>query len=426
MRTTPKPPPKREWKTRHSEERRYRFLTYVFGGGVKVREHEKPFDAVTPVRAASVRGQLRFWWRACNPSRCRTVAELRQREGEIWGTTSQASKVEVAVVSQPSAPRNVDVYAYEERNGKKVLVICKGMREIAYGAFPLQPSREAQKAKAQPWVLYDYGSSVFSLRFTYPEELRADVEAALWAWETFGGLGGRTRRGFGAIVREGGPEFGAVEGRLSKYRENPHIAGAPSLHDARFAAGSGRHASALEAWKDALGLLQTMRQGRGFGRNDPPKDSKKPAGRSRWPEPDEIRRLTKKAAPAHKNPVVTVSCFPRAAFGMPIVFHFHPGSPMEPGSMGEPDMKPLQLQPVGFDRLASPLIVRPISDGGRFRAAALVLCSEIPAAELHAGSQVHPVKTTLDANLARQIPALNRNGRTYTDPIDLFLEELKR
>ncbi|HEX7185399.1 MAG TPA: type III-B CRISPR module RAMP protein Cmr1, partial [Thermoanaerobaculia bacterium] len=408
------------------EDRRYRFLTYVFGGGVKVREHEKPFDAVTPIRVASVRGQLRFWWRACNPGRCRTVEELRQREGEIWGTMSQASKVEAAVLSQPSAPRNVEVFAYELKNGKKILVVQKGMREIAYGAFPLQPSREAQRSGAQPWVLYDYGSSIFTLRFTYPKELRADVEAALWAWETFGGLGGRTRRGFGAILREGASGISAAEAGLSKYRENPHIAGAPSLHQARFATGSKPHSSALEAWKDCLGLLQMMRQGRGFGRNDPPAGSRKPAGRSRWPEPDEIRNLTGKTAPAHKNPVVTVPRFPRAAFGMPIVFHFHPGSPAEPGSMGDPDMKPLQLQPVGFDRLASPLIVRPLADGKSFRAAALVLSSEVPASELHAGKKVHPVNTTLDATLARQIPALNRNGRTYTDPIDLFLEELKR
>lgn len=427
MRTPPKSPPKTDRrKPPYSEDRSYRFLTYVFGGGVKVSDHEKHRDAVTPVRVASVRGQLRFWWRACNPGQCQTVEELRQREGEIWGATSQASKVEIAVLSQPSPPRNVEVFAYEVKNGKKILVVQKGMREIAYGAFPLQPSREAQKAGAQPWVLYDYGSSVFSLRFTYPEELRADVEAALWAWETFGGLGGRTRRGFGAILRAGASGTGAAEAGLSKYRENPHIAGAPSLHRARFATGSKLRPNALEAWKDGLGLLQTMRQGRGFGRNDPPRESRKPAGRSRWPEPDEIRNLTGKAAPAHKNPVVTVSRFPRAAFGMPIVFHFHPGSPDEPGSMGDPDMKPLQLQPVGFDRLASPLIVRPIADGRGFRAAALVLCSEIPVSELQAGKNVHPVDTTLDPNLARQIPALNRNGRTYTDPIDLFLEELKR
>ena len=341
----PSPPLKPEsltWKARNVDDRRYRFLTYVFGGGVRVRDHEKYADLVTPVRGASIRGQLRFWWRACNPSKCSTVEELRQREGEIWGTTSQPSKVEVVVLSQSSQPRSVAVYKYDERER---LAICAGMREIAYGAFPLQPSRDAQRSRQQPGVLYDYGSSTFVLRFTYPkelqEDLQSDVEAALWAWETFGGLGGRTRRGFGAIQRDGISGFQSIERELAKYRGNPRIAGVPSLHQARFTVARSADPNALEAWKTELGILQRMRQGRGFGRNDPPKGSKKPAGRSLWPEPDEIRRLTGKAAPKHKKPEVAVSRFPRAVFGMPIVFHFHPGAADEPGSAGDPNMKPL-------------------------------------------------------------------------------------
>jgi CRISPR-associated protein Cmr1 len=84
MRPAPPPPPEElKRKAVNVDERHYRFLTFVFGGGVSVHDHEKPNDSVTPVRAASVRGQLRFWWRACNPSGCTTVEELRQREGEI-------------------------------------------------------------------------------------------------------------------------------------------------------------------------------------------------------------------------------------------------------------------------------------------------------------------------------------------------------
>jgi CRISPR-associated protein Cmr1 len=424
MRTAPQPPTSWERKKRQSDERRYQFLTYVFGGGVKVKDHEKHRDPVTPIRGASVRGQLRFWWRACNPSRCTTVEELRKREGEIWGTTSQASQVEIVVLTQPSAPRDIQIFEY---NARHRLVPCAGMREIAYGAFPLQPSREAQEAGDRPWVLFDYGSSTFSLAFTYPEALRRDVEAALWAWENFGGLGGRTRRGFGAISRVGVHRtVRDVESELLKHQGNPRIAGVPSLHQARFAMESRSHSTSVEAWKVGLGLLQSIRQGRGFGRNHPLPHSQKPAGRSRWPEPDEIRRLTGQSAPLHGNPVVQVQRFPRAVFGMPIIFHFPPGSPAEAGSMGDPGMKPLQLQPVGFERFASPLIIRPIAEGTGFRASALALCSDVPQVEFTAGNAVHAVDWRLDHNLALRIPALNRNGQTYTDPIDLFLSEIKK
>ena len=40
----------------------------------------------------------------------------------------------------------------------------------------------------------------FDLIITFPEYQKEAVEAALWAWETFGGIGGRTRRGFGALM----------------------------------------------------------------------------------------------------------------------------------------------------------------------------------------------------------------------------------
>lgn len=424
MRPAPPPPPETvKRKAVKADDRRYRFLTYVFGGGVSVRDHEKPNDSVTPVRVASVRGQLRFWWRACNPSGCKTVEELRQREGEIWGSTSQPSKVEVIVLSQPSLHQRVPVYRYDDWGR---LTVCDGMQEIAYGAFPLQPSRSEQGHRASPGALYDYGSSPFTLRFLYPEEIRADVEAALWAWESFGGLGGRTRRGFGAIVREGSAGFESVGSALSGYQDHPLIAHVPSLSQARLAAARKLHAEALDAWKAGLRLLQTIRQGPGAGRNPPQPGTRKPAGRSRWPEPDEIRKLTGQSAPLHSNPVVTVPRFPRAAFGMPIVFHFHPGSPHEPGSAGDPGMKPLQLQPEGSERFASPLILRPIPDGQGFRTIALALSSDVPAAELVAGGSRFPVRADLTPALAASIPALCRNGQAFTTPIDLFLEELQK
>ncbi len=423
MRSVPAAPAETKRKAQVSDERTYQFLTFVFGGGVKVIDHEKHRDSVTPVRGASVRGQLRFWWRACNPSQCQTVDELRKHEGEIWGTTSQASKVEIAVLAQPAAPKIVQVFEYNEKGR---IVPCKGMKEIAYGAFPLQPSRDAQRSKAKPGVLFDYGSSKFSLCLTYPEVLRKDVEAALWAWETFGGLGSRTRRGFGAIQRIGTGGLGAIESKLTNYATNPRITGVPSLHHARFATASRSRTTSQDAWVEGLGLLQSIRQGEYFGRNQRPQGSRKPAGRSLWPEPDEIRRLTGQSAPLHANPVVKVSRFPRAGFGMPIVFHFNPGSQDEPGSAGDPDMKPLQLEPVGFERFASPLIIRPIADGNKFYTAALALSSDIPDSQLVADKNIFLVDWRLEPDQAKSIRPLNRNGITHVDPIDLFISELKK
>lgn len=416
----PEPPSPATIKRRAATDgdtRTYRFLTYVMGGGVQVKEHLKLPDDVTPVRAASIRGQLRFWWRACNPSGCTTIDELRQREGKIWGATSQTSQVVVEVLDQPGVPMPVKVYR-DNNHGR--FGLAPGMKAIAYGAFPLQPKREAQEHGARPGVLYDYGSKNFKVRFSYPKELRSDVEAALWAWETFGGLGARTRRGFGAVSRvdERPASPSQIEGALAAYRVS--IPDVPSLAGARLVMAPRVVPDALLAWKHVLSVLQNLRQGENLGRNEGRGD--RPA-RSRWPEPDELRRITSSTAPRHREPVVSVQRFPRARFGLPIVFHFV-------GGEGDPEFTPFQVHPRDHDRFPSPLILRPLADGAQFRAAALALTVDTPSdLVLTYGTSTADVQWQLDESLAARIPVMNdRTARpsVFTDPIDRFLWELKK
>jgi CRISPR-associated protein Cmr1 len=423
MRPTDLPPHASLARRKLDEETRsYRFLTYVFGGGVRSQAHQKPRDEVTPIRGASLRGQLRFWWRAANPRECGTLDALRQAEGEVWGTTSQASPVIVQVTKQPSAPAVVPVFTY---NANQRLVPCAG-REIAYGAFPLQPKRELQQQGEPAGVLSDYGASEFTLRFLFPPALRGDVEAALSAWEYWGGLGARTRRGFGAVARSDRPPvaLSARTAQLKAFASHPRIAGVPTLAGARFAVGRELYRTALPAWKDVLGTLQRLRQGEGTGRNPSHHFPNRP-GRSRWPEPDEIRRLTGQSAPVHNTPTVSVERFPRAVFGLPIVFHFQ-NDPHAPPDQRDPDAEPLELRPAEFERFASPLILRPLQDPQGFWPAALVLVSEPPAAVLAAGEARFPVEHRLTAEQAGAIPPLLSKGRVFTDPLARFLEELTR
>jgi CRISPR-associated protein Cmr1 len=419
MRPEPPPPASIERRSTTPDIRTYRFLTYVMGGGVQVKEHVKLRDEVTPVRVPSIRGQLRFWWRVCNPSGCTTLDALRQREGEIWGTTSQPSKVIVDVLEQPGAPAQIQVYDYNDR---RRTVVAPGMREIAYGAFPLQPAREAQNRRERPGVLFDYGTKTFKIRFSYPSDLAADVTAALWAWETFGGLGARTRRGFGAIARaDGARSLAQIDRELQAFQSSVRIVDVPSLSGARLAAAKTSAPDALRAWKGVLGVLQALRQGVDLGRNR--SSNNKPAGRSRWPEPDELRRITRCSAPQHKEPTVSVQRFPRARFGLPIIFHFV-------GNEGDPDFKPFQIHPRDHDRFPSSLILRPLPDGNQFRAAALALSAETPSdLVLSYGKSTADVQWQLDAKLAAQIPVMNdrtAQPSVFTDPIDRFLWELKK
>jgi CRISPR-associated protein Cmr1 len=135
--------------------------------------------------------------------------------------------------------------------------------------------------------------------------------------------------------------------------------------------------------------------------------------RSFWPEPDSIRRaFPDQVGEKHRTPVTDHDCFPRAAFGTPIIFHFK-----DAGS-GEPE--DTTLQPKGYRRLASRLFLRPhLGVNGQIEAMCIVL-THPPAGGyvLQQGQQEFPVSATLEKPLSLG------DGSAFTDPIQRFLEEL--
>ena len=60
----------------------------------------------------------------------------------------------------------------------------------------------------------------------------------------------------------------------------------------------------VEAWKNLIKKLQEFRQ------------QKDMSNRSAWPEADAIRAI------ARTGPTADIPKFPRAAFGLPVIFHF--------------------------------------------------------------------------------------------------------
>jgi CRISPR-associated protein Cmr1 len=110
---------------------------------------------------------------------------------------------------------------------------------------------------------------------------------------------------------------------------------------------------AIEAWDQVIELMKRFRQGVDLGRN-PGQQSKRP-GRSRWPEPETIRRGTRTRAARHQRMQhIPDDAFPRAELGLPIVFQFkdeRQGDP--PNTVLYPDDD--------RDRMASPLILKPMA-----------------------------------------------------------------
>mgnify|MGYP001305374327 CR=1 FL=1 len=435
--------------------RSYRVITPLFGGGVEPQQA----DPITTVRASEVRGQLRFWWRATCAGRYGPdgLAQMKQAEDALWGSTKSQSLVEMEVrnVNEGTLIRNLTSSPRDPFLGDPI------KSPISYAAFPLRRTPE----RPVPGGLR-FGVT-FDLAITLPtdDKLRNDVLAALWAWETFGGIGARTRRGFGALhchavhgVTEGGPWLPptkspqAVKQWLTELftqfvepgtgpAEVPRLSlqrgcRIGSSEKVQEFASDGRPVSnearlekllvdnqlprekiaellpALIVWYYPLAKLREFRQQR---RNNA---QGRPYGRSFWPEPDEIRwRFPEGFRGRHSLPAPAnrrrANKFPRAVFGLPILFQFK-----------DNELETTTLQGVHHDRLASPLILRPLvcADETLVSLAIVLSAPEFPPDGLELKNAPDKTKIELDRLTPAEANFPPLNGQT--DVIKAFLDTL--
>lgn len=394
-----------------TQVREYELITPLFGGGVTPAEA----DPVTVVRGTEVRGHLRFWWRATQGGRFNgDLAAMKEAEDNLWGAAASEHvrgpsrvQVVVTVTNEGTLDRPFEVGQNRRPSSRNGSVVP------GYAAFPLQPPQNEAKPGMQTKSVR--AGVVFDLKIDFPFENRKEIEATLWAWETFGGLGARTRRGFGALrcMKVDGKEHSLlstnrVEQQIRQAMQNYVSSGKWPNHVAHLSqtpghnlkvAGRGR--DAVTAWQTLIKKLQRFRQNR---------DGNRGFGLSSWPEPNAIRSLVGKPIKGNRT---LVNKFPRARFGLPVVFHM-------PHDSGIDD---LSLQGTEFDRLASPLILRPLAcaDGAVGLALILVAPQEpLNGLILKGASGKSSVQANLTTSEARNIPPLNGE----TDVLKKFLDTL--
>ena len=188
-----------------TQVREYELITPLFGGGVTPSEA----DPVTVIRGTEIRGQLRFWWRACRGGNAEfkgDLTKMKEAEGKLWGTATKKDdatarhneniQISVDVTNPGTAVKPFNVVENDRR--RKVVSNTELNAPPAYAAFPMQPTDDELR-KPNLKIKEVRSNITFKLTITFPTNQREEVEAALWAWETFGGIGARTRRGFGAL-----------------------------------------------------------------------------------------------------------------------------------------------------------------------------------------------------------------------------------
>lgn len=362
-----------------------RIVTPLLGGAAETRE----IDAIDVVRVPSVRGHLRFWWRALHTGGL-SGKELYALERRLWGGAGDEaggrSTVEIRITVQSMGEVDIsNVMPYG--------------RDETRGAYALWPARATTRGpNPQPVAHRRLPGTRFSLHVTCQASDETQVRNAIRAWILFGGYGGRTRRGAGSLTVEGADRSRWLLGdeRRSSIRDlfgqdvlqpiaDRELDDVPLLAGAWLRVGAPT-SNAMGAWTTALHWLRDFRQappGSGpLGLHDSEyardRGDSRP-GRSNWPEADKVRHLSGINTPwAHTPRHNHVPVWPRAGFGLPIVAQFQRSDRKTRQAYpypGEPRDFELRWREAGtraggkaakvHDRLASPLIVKalPLSNG---------------------------------------------------------------
>lgn len=393
-----------------------RLITPMVGGGAE----SKSLHEITPIRASAIRGNLRYWWRALRGD-LETNEILYQHEYAIWGgqkpdTGSESNDEKTQTWKSPISirvvlPGQVNLktvsagYHQYRANQRRHSPFARWSRELpdsaGYALFPLQKtSKQLRDAGNADMALNELAiAGEFALQVCIqnrrkitdsestpvcplylPEfkQLCDEVCACLAMWITFGGLGARTRRGFGAIELCNAASVEQGEGlkwvmpdvienmqkatwsaaqiirAAVKMVGNPSSVGPPqwpvisegeSDKNASVFCGNpcntakDAHQLLLQA---AVSFYQRPPTGRKHG------DSANRPGRSNWPEADSFKLLRGRRDYEHR-PVLDKNFVsaPRAARGMPLRITFKDSN--EKAANGE-------VVPAEGDRLPSPLV----------------------------------------------------------------------
>jgi len=177
-------------------------------------ELEAKFHVVTPLfmsgsdkfraelRVPSIKGVLRFWWRALALGRLGSVSKVREEESRIFGSAGNdigQSRVHLRLKLAE------DIVQYKDPTLKYAdgEPVGPGARYLGYGVVEAVPSKKRNTKEGQilrSCLKYPF-EGVLSLIIrngTSSDDIKG-IESAVIAMGLFGGLGSRSRKGYGSF-----------------------------------------------------------------------------------------------------------------------------------------------------------------------------------------------------------------------------------
>ena len=177
-------------------EARFRVLTPLFCSGASPDRAE--------LRLPSFKGVLRFWWRALAwPRLDGDLVRIQREEDALFGSSGGGQSrlsMRIAACCQPESGSPRDIL--EEPGGR---VVGEGARYLGYGVMEAFPSRARNVAAGQLTRSCLLAPFDFTVRFrarSLSDVERSSLRDALIALGTLGGIGSKSRKGYGSLCLE--------------------------------------------------------------------------------------------------------------------------------------------------------------------------------------------------------------------------------
>lgn len=169
------------------------------------------------LRSATLRGQLRSWWRKMH-SGFVTTDELRRMEAALWGDTNQGGAIRFKLVTTKKPTVSAHRHPPERDSGLKYL---------AYGMDDGDKHRHRAGTDGQWQLNVAFRQSKFALDakklksgMTIPADVvQKQFGAALWLLSNFGGVGAKARKGFGSLRMDEASAQTEMPHELAQVRE---------------------------------------------------------------------------------------------------------------------------------------------------------------------------------------------------------------
>jgi CRISPR-associated protein Cmr1 len=178
-------------------EAKFCIVTPMFLGGA----NQEPEDGIRP---PSVKGALRFWWRALNWGRfwqeakqdeTQALRDLHQKEAHLFGAALDVKK---KTVGQGCFLLSVTSKPLTTTDKGSVHPSFKNTTDARYLAYGLMGAFGINAARLEKGCINE--NQYFTVKLIFKGKIEPSLKEALIAWGLLGGLGSRVRKGLGSIA----------------------------------------------------------------------------------------------------------------------------------------------------------------------------------------------------------------------------------